>query len=852
MDANELSIDFSESRNNVCLIIGPNGSGKTTLLSLLTPFANLGNLDIRDGNEMILDKKDGYKEIHIRDRENLYVIKHFYSPHEGKSHSTKSYIEKNGVELNVNGNVTSFKEYVKEELGIEPDYLKLIRLGNNVTSMINLSETERKNFMSKLMDEIGVSLAYYKKVNTDLRQLKQMIALDADKLKRLDIEDEIVAESKIEKLKSHIDILQGTRDDITSRISILQHEIARIEDPELLREKISNTTKKLKKMNSILEKKDQLESTDVAYYTEKMAKLEKEKIKLESSIKNTDDLIQTLLTSIDQSEEQYRLVMTQWQKEEQSDKEIEKLRKELNKLEETLANRNVIFDTYKPRYTATEISDFMIFLKNQQNVLNRTYEFGKKAVEKVIDLIRSKTNVVNYVTAGIMDLNDQANEENSLLLTQLNKRYDFSKELPCGRTDCEPIMLWNHIKGLLEDRNIDGEKESYEYYKDIEMVYDNISIVLNSFAEYGSIISRLPDNVKKDFITDTIYKKISSLSSIYNEKKMNDVLAEITEFENIQQIKSQRDDLSDDIARFVKLSNFEYLNSQKEYYENKLEDDRDKLRDLRIAYSSHTENLYDINRSLETLDILKETFEKYDELSALLKTLEDDYDLYRKNLKEMSDAKNNLADCDADIKVSQEKLQVSVNNLSQFKIIRKELNSYESIFDEMTLVKEALSSKKGMPLYHIKHYLGNTEEITNELLDIAYDGEIYIDPFHISPTEFRIPFHIRGKKMKDVKYASQGELSFLSIALSFGLSSQSLSKYNIMLLDEIDGPLDSKNREKFIRVLENQIDRIGSEQNFLITHNNMFSSYPVDIVDLSFNKDHDEYRLANYIPIKLQ
>ena len=63
----------------------------------------------------------------------------------------------------------------------------------------------------------------------------------------------------------------------------------------------------------------------------------------------------------------------------------------------------------------------------------------------------------------------------------------------------------------------------------------------------------------------------------------------------------------------------------------------------------------------------------------------------------------------------------------------------------------------------------------------------------------------------------------------------SLSKYNIMLLDEIDGPLDSRNREKFIRILENQIERIDSEQNFLITHNAMFSSYPVDIIDLSGN-----------------
>ena len=47
----------------------------------------------------------------------------------------------------------------------------------------------------------------------------------------------------------------------------------------------------------------------------------------------------------------------------------------------------------------------------------------------------------------------------------------------------------------------------------------------------------------------------------------------------------------------------------------------------------------------------------------------------------------------------------------------------------------------------------------------------------------------------------------------------------------------------------NQIDRIESEQNFLITHNSMFSSYPVDIIDLSFKQDKTNYTLANYVNI---
>jgi DNA repair exonuclease SbcCD ATPase subunit len=188
-------------------------------------------------------------------------------------------------------------------------------------------------------------------------------------------------------------------------------------------------------------------------------------------------------------------------------------------------------------------------------------------------------------------------------------------------------------------------------------------------------------------------------------------------------------------------------------------------------------------------------------------------------------------------------------DLNEYDSLSKEIKKLNKVYDEIGLVKKALSSKEGIPLRYTLNYLGNIENITNELLDIAYNGEKYIDKFDISPNSFSIPFYNKGVRLPDVKYASQGELSFLSIALSFALASQTLKKYNIMLLDEIDGPLDTENREKFIRILENQIERIESEQNFLITHNDMFASYPIDIIDLSENRTR-EYPLANYITVE--
>ena len=159
--------------------------------------------------------------------------------------------------------------------------------------------------------------------------------------------------------------------------------------------------------------------------------------------------------------------------------------------------------------------------------------------------------------------------------------------------------------------------------------------------------------------------------------------------------------------------------------------------------------------------------------------------------------------------------------------MQKNLVTYQLHYDNMEYTKKALSASKGIPTLIVKHYLRDTESITNELLDIAYDGEVRVEPFDISADTFSIPVWIHGARRPDVKLASQGEVAFLSVALSFALISQSLGRYNIMSLDEVDGPLDRENRQKFIDILENQIERVGSEQNFLITHNEIFATYPV-------------------------
>ena len=58
------------------------------------------------------------------------------------------------------------------------------------------------------------------------------------------------------------------------------------------------------------------------------------------------------------------------------------------------------------------------------------------------------------------------------------------------------------------------------------------------------------------------------------------------------------------------------------------------------------------------------------------------------------------------------------------------------------------------------------------------------------------------------------------------------ARYNVGLYDEVDSQFDDRNRQKFIPVLEKQLELNNIKQAFVITHNLMFRQYPVDIINM--------------------
>lgn len=683
MNANEIELDLSNTQNKICLIIGPNGSGKTSILSLLNPFADVGNLDVRNGNNLILEDKEGYKEIHIRNEEDVYIIKHFYFPHKGKNHTVKSYIEKNGVELNVNGNVSSFKEYVKEELQIESDYLKLIRLGSNVTSLIDLSTTERKNFMSKIMDDIGIYLEYYKSTNTKLRQLSEMISHTVDKLNRLEILDKEEYKKEIKKLQKDIEEEEKVFINENNKLALYKSTIENIEDCATLKERLKSTTKKYNKMNDILSNKNNFESMNVSYYEKKINDTKQDIEKNRNLYDSNIILIKNSLQNLNTMENQLHNYEIQLSKENKSEKEIERMEDHLTSIRLKLREYENNIGDFHPSYTKEEFDRFVIFLKNTQQILSRTYEFGKKPIERVISLMRDKKNVVNYINRHLIDLQDKGDDRNSLFMSTLQSRFmSINNDVVENcKENCEAKRLFYQIQSLLENSEVEDKNEDESFYRDMEFVHSNLITILPRFSEFKELIDVLPKEIKESFTINNLYKNISSLSMIYDDKKINDLMSLVTEYDNYEKLLVTYADEEEQLEKFKMLTGNSGVEEMITSTSNIIKEIRSNIKQYKENNVLLIEKINDANRSLETYADIKETLEKFEEVKELHENLQKDYDTFINTSELIRNSEIQITRLKLTLDNMKEKLQKKISTLDQFNSLNKELSHFNKIYD---------------------------------------------------------------------------------------------------------------------------------------------------------------------------
>ena len=78
-------------------------------------------------------------------------------------------------------------------------------------------------------------------------------------------------------------------------------------------------------------------------------------------------------------------------------KDYEKLAEEHRKISVNIGFAEDNIGDYSPDYSLNDIEKFIVYIKNTQQILDKTYEFGQKIIRKIVSLLRENKNVMNYV-----------------------------------------------------------------------------------------------------------------------------------------------------------------------------------------------------------------------------------------------------------------------------------------------------------------------------------------------------------------------------------------------------------------------------------------------------------------------
>ena len=873
MGKNKVEIDFSKGKNNKILLLGSNGSGKSIILSSASPYR--GTNDNRPVEP--IEGKTGKKIIHFEHNGDKYEIEHFY----GKNN--KSYIKKNGKELNENGNIRSFNAVMENELDISSDYFAVGRLGDNVENFINYSTAERKKYINKFIPNIDDYLIAYKnsseKVTTYNKRLKSLnVQLEKygtlDELLSIKQELESEKETKSKEVSKKEVRLDSILDDLAKLSENLQDKD--FKSSEIIVEKfpkfkqmaghfLPNVIENIEKEKSAT--KDELDRVYLRYEQLKGRTIEECKNKM-VELDNKRKVMDVELESAE-----YKLSVAQSEYNDINGK-ISEINSKLNSFEDinTEEMKNVVVELEnKLRESensikginpeefplslseAKEAKNEIDFLKrelsrvsdNKTNLDEELYQSYGFQIENLVGIYNTECDKKEKLESEIRNINKKLNEiykESGLLkILEVSEHHEHTKECPfvtmaVGVQDEVASIddLENEIRTkentIIEVQNplIDKISNHYQYVKSFkENIVDRI--YNEKFTKLG--IDK-EDYMKTLLVSDTskyennfaIVDSILKYHTSYNEvqtlnAKLEAVKAKLTLSEKIEQDKKE---LNAQLDKHLEDKNTQFNNI------NEVLEPAKKNVIKSMERNRLSKDIYEgLHSKLEALESINLVLNELKGLSEEMKEI-DTKMLSLRNLKnelidEVENDKKYISQLDT-------KLDKANRDYYMVESINKELEEITSVYDNLLAVNASLDPKKGIPLIFINNYLTDIAERANSLLDIAYKGNFFIK-FEVNEKEFKIiVIKGDGTELNDISLASQGEVAMTNTSLSLSMLANITKGYNILYFDEVDGTLDNNNRRNFLSVLDLQISTLNSEQTFIISHNNEFYSADVDLI----------------------
>lgn len=863
MGKERICLDLRDRTTRINVLIGKIGSGKTYVLSHLQPFATVGTLDVRNADDPVIEGKDGYKRIVYEMDDSEYIITHNYT-WTGSSHAKKSYITKDGVELNPNGNVTTFNDIIQMEFGIDQSFLRLIRIGPNVTNFINMKATERKAFIASLLKDTEFYLTLYKYWSAELRTINTKVSILMNKLNTFGNRsmDEMTAdmedlEDKRKDKQSKIDNLKDRRSDLKAESNSFLKGMS-VKEFNQKREGLK------KEIDSLASDKDEIEDLLESF---------KEYPNIESimhDIGKYDSKLTTDTTRLQEYSERYEVVIEDLntaldRKAISGDKDhMQTLKESYNELLSKANEYERRLKGFKCDHSSAQLSSLLDEINAMNVLINEITQYDSETINFLYD---SDSSVIQFAQEKINILNLRKMKVQKLIN---NLRFSEKYESPstlffppfCPTKSCpyyvtHPETLQKSLKGkdAFDDQLLAYQSEIQELdvqiykYNEYPIIYSKISSLKSYWKKVSPILSSIKalnsDSLKKvltlvqyqiwynyDKVIDTIdlieirdkyYELTERIKKIKNDLNRLDLANDKSLDDQISSLKKEKEELEEKIARTekekiedenrVKSLNAQYVElSKKATYEAQflaLTEALNKAIDMRNDFDEKSRRIDDNVGVITALD--QQILEQQGKLKEILGKIDD--------------------------------LRTKMNDISY---TTKELDGLLEEQKWMTYMVDAVGSKKGIPMKMVKMFFDSCRGAINDMLYMVSEDEFEILDFRIGEKEFTIPYMVNGSIADDISKASQGQTSIVSTALSFalvkelGLKSDN-THYPIPLLDEPDAALHKNDKPKLISILMKYLDDIGSEQCFVITHDeNTFDGYPVQVImttDESVNQE---------------
>lgn len=861
----EIELDFSKARNKICVISGPNGVGKSTIINAL-------NL-MPDDNACFIPSMEASKYLKLTDGNNIYDITmhHGINSHNERT-TTKISILKNGVELNPNGNVKSYKDIIQNEFELDSNYSVLSKIGGNDRGIADKTPAERKKIVSSIISSLEVYNNIYKVLNKKANTLKSFINNLGYKIQNIGSEESL--NSALAGISIRIDNLNKELDE--SKTSLTKSQtIVSLADPdgsiqnrlsdlkiqsESLSEKISSlyaTIKRLQDKNT--KSKDDIE--------EAMHSRELDKTKLLAEISSTSEKITSINNEIDQI-----------------NIKISKTSQDINpELETTLFNtRNQmkgltdLFHGINIEEVSKDEIDFVIKfcnsivkqiddLREDQNVV--LFSQSCDDILSDIDLKALYNNELDRKEQTTIELDKEKDtlvrlKEDLAICKNLNIRPDKCKIDTCAFIK-DAVEISNKYGGLKKLQILEDAEEKkveelqYRLHTEIEESIKNLETRLNISTRIRRIIDsiNLNNEILKKF---PVSRRLIDLNLFLTDLKNQSIFAELRDMSSYQE-------MSNSIIEYKSLSKVlsnleaEYKiqsNTQKmiEQYNKELEDKKSNLSELYSIFDKQRKDKEFNDGVLEGLqsqykdscalsDALKEVEDLNSNKSNIDKEIKSINDKMTKSLNEINNISNmtdRISKIENELKPLDENKKNIDAQLSMLRSFQQEYNAYKDQYNLIDILRKYSSPTSGsIQSLFMSIYMDKTLDTVNKLLGMIFNGQYQILQYVINENEFRIPFVGNGMIVDDISNGSTSQVCIMGMIINLVLFTTGSTKYNIVSLDEIDGGLDHQNRYLFVNILQQICDILNIDQLFIISHSVESALQAVDVVLLS---DQEYYR----------